>query len=320
MEKRQLYVAIAVVVGASLLGFLGVFSRYFMDDCGLRSLDVVLIRLSVVVTILLLILAIITRSSLRITKRDIPVMLIFGLFKFLSDYTFFHAQHTISLCMSSLLQMTAPYYVMFVSLIMFRDKITPRKLLAMLVGTMGCILVTGVLTGGVTMEIGGAISALMSGVFYGMFMIGSKINTDRGIKPTVSVFYIFLVADIIAIPFADIGGVVEAVTDVKGMLMALALGIGMTLIPYYIFTKAVNFLEPTVVSMIATLEVVVAAIVGYYFFQEEISPLNVAGMFLVIFSIVLMNFTIRIGYIKRFGKYIPPGLKKVAGDLQGRLH
>ncbi|MBQ7701897.1 MAG: hypothetical protein IJT54_05785, partial [Candidatus Methanomethylophilaceae archaeon] len=62
MEKRQLYAAIAVVVGASLLGFLGVCSRYFMDDCGLRSLDVVLIRLSVVVTVLLLILAIFTRS------------------------------------------------------------------------------------------------------------------------------------------------------------------------------------------------------------------------------------------------------------------
>ena len=63
------------------------------------------------------------------------------------NITFFFAQGTASLCLATLLQMTAPYFVMVLSLILFREKITMPKLIAMCVGSIGCVLVTGILFG-----------------------------------------------------------------------------------------------------------------------------------------------------------------------------
>ena len=51
---------------------------------------------------------------------------------------------------------------------------------------------------------------------------------------------------------------------------------------------------------------------GFAFFEEKRGLLNVAGMTLVIVSIILMNLTIRIGYKKKYGKYIPPAQR--SGD------
>ena len=56
----------------------------------------------------------------------------------------------------------------------------------------------------------------------------------------------------------------------------------------------------------AILAVVTAAVGGFAFFEEKRGLLNVAGMTLVIVSIILMNLTIRIGYKKKYGKYILP--------------
>ena len=51
---------------------------------------------------------------------------------------------------------------------------------------------------------------------------------------------------------------------------------------------------------------------GFAFFGEKLGLLNVAGITLVIVSIILMNLTIRIGYKKKYGKYIPPAQR--SGD------
>ena len=62
----------------------------------------------------------------------------------------------------------------------------------------------------------------------------------------------------------------------------------------------------------AILAVVTAAVGGFAFFEEKRGLLNVAGMTLVIVSIILMNLTIRIGYKKKYGKYILPAQR--SGD------
>jgi len=62
----------------------------------------------------------------------------------------------------------------------------------------------------------------------------------------------------------------------------------------------------------AILAAVTAAVGGFAFFEEKRGLLNVAGMTLVIVSIILMNLTIRIGYKKKYGKYIPPAQR--SGD------
>ena len=317
MEKNRLMAILAVVTGATAFGFLGLFSRYFMVTRGLGAMDTVMIRVTFSLVVLLPILLAFNRDSLKISRKDVPVFLIFGFFKFLSDLTFFYAQSKVTLCLATLLQMTAPFYVMFISLVLFREKLTLKKMIALTMTVAGCVMVTGVLSGDVSAEFTGVISALVSGLFFGMFMIGGRITYLRDIKPEVGLFYTFLVADVIALPFIDLGGIAEAVMDPEGLFYALMLGVAMSLIPFYLYTWSVQYLEPSLSSMISVLEVVTAAVVGFALFGERLGLINVAGMPLVIVSIILMNLTIRIGYRKKYGKYIPPA-QRSAGSDDGR--
>ena len=181
--------SLAVVLGATLFGFLGICARYFQsDDIGLTAIDTVIIRLSFGSIFILLILGIVARKDLRIGKRDLPLLLLFGLFKILSDVTFFFAQTATTLSLATLLQMTAPYYVMIVSLFLFRDKITIKKLLALFIASAGCVIVTGILTGGSTGDLAGILSALVSGYFFGMFTIGGTVSSDKGMSPATYLF------------------------------------------------------------------------------------------------------------------------------------
>ena len=306
MERNRFLAIVAVVIGASAFGFLGLFTRYFMETRGLGALDTVMIRVMISVIILLPILLVFDRSALRISWKDVPVFLLFGLFKFLSDVTLFYSQSKVTLCLATLLQMTAPFYVMFISMALFKEKLTLKKMVALTLSTAGCIMVTGALSGNLSAEITGVISAMLSGLFFGVFMIGGRVTYLRGIKPEAGLFYTFLVSAIFALPFVDISGVGGAMMDLEGLFYALMLGLAMSLVPFYLYTWSAQHLEPTATTMISVLEVVVAAMVGFAFFGEDLSLLNIGGMTLVILSIILMNLTIRRGYRKKYGKYVPP--------------
>lgn len=310
MGKAATTAVIGVIFSSLMFGMLGMCTRYFQNDCGLSSSDVVVIRLTVSGLGLLIILALFAREHLKITKRDIPFMFIFGLFKFLTDVTFFFAQGTTSLCLATLLQMTAPYFVMVLSLVIFRERITIPKLIAMCVGSMGCVLVTGILFGEVNARTEGILAAIFSGLCISLFFIGNRMAIDRDIRPTTMLLYTTLFADLIALPFAVTHGDSFAVImNPKGIGIALAFGLIMTLVPYYLLTWSTLHIEPTIISMISVLEVGAAAVVGYLMFNEDLTAFHIMGIGLVILSIILINVKLRLDYIKRYGKYVSPLIK-----------
>ena len=308
MDNRRYIAVLAVALGATAFGFLGIPTRFFRDEFGLQSIDSVIIRLTFASLFLVVMLGIFARDKLRINRKNIPLLLLFAVFKLLSDVTFFYAQGTVKLSLATLLQMTSPYLVMLVSLLLFRDRMTTKKVFAMGMASIGSVFVTGILFEEMNIHFMGALSALASGFFFGMFMIGSKLFFDRGLHPAVSLFYTMLFADLIALPFCNHADLVEAVTDINGLAMALALGVLMTLVPFYLYAWSTQFIEPTLTAMISTLEIVAATIVGLLMFGEDITPMGIIGIVLVVSSVMLMNIKLHSDHMKRFGKYMPKRL------------
>ena len=304
MENKRHVAIVAVFVAAVLFGFIGLCSRYFYNDCGIGPMEVTLIRVLVSSVVLLAVIGIFAREQLRIGWKDVPLMLVFGALKMISDVTFFFSQDSISLCLSTLLQMTAPFYVMILSLFIFKERLTVKKLMCISIGTIGCIFVTGILFNDLTIRTEGILAAVLSGLFLGLFTICSKFSNDRGIKPSTSLFYSMLVASLLTIPFCNVGDIVTAVSDPVGIGNALALGILMTLIPYYLFVWSTQHIEPTLAIIISVSEVVTAAIVGFIFFDEKLTVFGMIGMILIMMSVILMSVKFRRVFKKRFAKYI----------------
>ena len=292
MAETDKRAALFVALSAASFGFLGVPVR-FLHDNGFAPLDITAVRLFVTTIALVIVALVVDRGLFKVRKRDLLFFILFGFFKLMSDVTLFRAQLTIDLSLSTLLQMTAPYYVLVISLFLFRERITLMKILAMLVAFIGCIFVTGVITGGMhSLDFVGVASALISGLFFGLFTIGCKLSSDKGYKPVTTMMYTFLFASLMTIPFANDVKVVESFVDVHLILGVLSLGILMTLIPFFVSTWGVQKLEASKVSLISVMEVITACIVGYFLFDEEMTVLNIIGMSLVVASIVIMDLKI----------------------------
>ena len=302
MAETDKRAALFVALSAASFGFLGVPVR-FLHDNGFAPLDITAVRLFVTTIALVIVALVVDRGLFKVRKRDLLFFILFGFFKLMSDVTLFRAQVTIDLSLSTLLQMTAPYYVLVISLFLFRERITLMKILAMLVAFIGCIFVTGVITGGMhSLDFVGVASALISGLFFGLYTIGCKLGSDKGYKPVTTMMYMFLFASLMTIPFANDVKVVESFVDVHLILGVLSLGILMTLIPFFVSTWGVQKLEASKVSLISVMEVITACIVGYFLFDEEMTVLNIIGMSLVVASIVIMDLKINREIRKRSNK------------------
>jgi uncharacterized membrane protein len=130
MERKQAILLVAL--GCSLFGFLGVCTRHFFA-LGLNSFDISFIRQSLTAAALFVIIILTDRKVLSVDRKDILFLVAFGAVKLLSDIALFKAQENTTLALSALLQMTFPYYTLILSLFIFHEKITSRKLMAMFV-------------------------------------------------------------------------------------------------------------------------------------------------------------------------------------------
>ncbi|MCQ2079370.1 MAG: DMT family transporter [archaeon] len=284
---------LCALVGAVMFGFLGIFTRYLHVDKGVASFDVATLRLLLATVALLLVLVIVERAELRVHPRDLPFFILFGVFKFLSDGTLFFAMGQINISLATLLQMTAPYYVMILSLFLFRERITAQRLIAVMMTFVGCMLVTGVLIGESRLDLLGVVSALLSGLFYALYLLGGRVGTRRGYHPVTLLFYYFLFGTVSAMLFtaltSDLPGTLVRLAEPDVLGAALFLGVGLTLIPYYLYAYATANASTTLVSMVSVVELVVATLVGYVFFDEVLSALNILGISLVLGSIVVAD-------------------------------
>ena len=293
MNKRKEAI-ILVAIGTSLFGFLGVLSRYFIVDKGLGSIDVAFLRFSVTAIILFVILFIFARDSLKITKKDVCILALFAICKLTSDVLYLYALSSIPLSLATILQFTSPFYVIVLSLVLFKEKITTNKIIAISAGTAGMIIVSGILFENMVTQIEGIIAALLSGVCTAIYFTGFKVAAEMKIKPSAALFYIMMFGSIFSIPFCHHQQILDVLTDPVGIAHTLAIGIFMNLVPYYLVSWSSNYLEATAVSMISMMEIVSAAIVGFFLYGEEIAPMDILGMSLVMASIILINIRISI--------------------------
>ena len=83
--------------------------------------------------------------------------------------------------------------------------------------------------------------------------------------------------------------VLQQITAMGQWPLAISFALLTTVVPYLCYTKGLSGLPASQASVTATIEPVVAAILGIVVFHESASFLKIAGIVLVLSSVVLMN-------------------------------
>ena len=286
MKNKALF---AVLAAGTFWGTMGFFARS-LYAAGFGPLEVAQTRITTGLLLVGLYILLFNRSQFKVKLKDIWCFLGTGIVSLLLFSTcYFSALNYTSLAVAAILLYTAPFFVMLMSLVLFKEKMNGKKVFALLLAFTGCVLVSGV-GGDESFSWIGILLGLGSGFFYALYSIFGRYAINRGYGAWTMTFYTFLFCSIGCAFLSDwqvICSVMAA--DSANILWVLGLGFVTAFLPYVLYSTGLEHMESSKASILASVEPVVSALFGVFVFHETMSLWGVLGIVMVLGAIVVLN-------------------------------
>ena len=291
MEKARRNIGPALILLAGCFwGSMGIFVRR-LTDYGFSSIQIVAIRVTLAALIFCILLLIRDPAGFRISVKDIPLFLGLGFGSILFfTVCYFTAITMMPLSTAAILLYTSPIWIMLMSVLFFREKLTGRKLLALVLAFAGCVLVSGISEEGMTLT--GLLVGLGSGIGYGLYSILGTVALRRYSPYTVTTYtfaFAALGAWLICRP-AEMLAKFAAAPNLPGLVFFCFLTALVTaVIPFLAYTLGLQTVEASRAGILATVEPLVATLIGVAVFSEPLTLLSGLGILLILAAVVLLN-------------------------------
>lgn len=282
---------ILIILAGCLWGTMGLFVRQ-LNTMGLASMEIVEVRSILAALILFACTAIKDRKLLKLRPKNLWPLAGSGVLSIVFfNYCYFRTIAMMNLSAAAILLYTAPIFVMLMSLLFFKERLTARKLTALLMAFAGCCLVSGIASATESLSLGGLLLGLGSGFGYALYSIFSRFSLNQGLGSITITDYTFLFAAIGGAFFTDFGKLASALSQhgvwLLGFLVLYC--VVTTVAPYLLYTKGLEFVENGPASVMASVEPVVATLLGLLVFSETPTLSAILGMVLVLGALVLLS-------------------------------
>lgn len=290
-KKRSSALGPALIILAGIFwGSMGIFVRH-LAEYGFTPIQIVCIRVVLAALLFCIIQLFIDPKGFRIALRDIPLFLGLGFGSILFfTVCYFTAISMMTLSTAAILLYTSPIWIMLMSLLFFREKLTIQKVLALVLAFGGCVLVSGISGGSLTLM--GLLIGLGSGIGYGLYSILGTVALRRYSPYTVTT-WTFIIAAIgsalISHP-ADMAAKFAAAPSQLdlwgfGILTALVTAV----IPFLAYTLGLRSVEASKAGILATVEPMVATLIGILVFSEPLTLMSALGVLLILSAVIILN-------------------------------
>ncbi|MGG0716770.1 DMT family transporter [Robertmurraya massiliosenegalensis] len=293
MRKVLPYIMIAF--GAALWGLIAIFVRE-LKEAGLTEMEIVTVRVTFAAIFLLIIGAVSYRDQLQVKITKLPIFLGTGICSIaFFNYCYFFTINEMSVSIAVILLYTSPAFVTILSFIFLKESIHRQKIIAVIGTVLGCILIVGL--GGeqrATITVLGVLTGIGSGLGYALYSIFGKVALKQ-IKPFTVTLYTFIVAAIALLPFSGLWGKLDVLLSPKVFLVSAGLGLIPTVIAFLAYTWGLEKTESSKAAVIATVEPVVAMLIGLVVFQETLGVSQMFGALLIFASVIIVNLPVTNG-------------------------
>ena len=285
MKKYISY--IYVILSAVCWGFIG-FSNRLLTAAGIELGNRVFIRNFGTLLVLTVVFGLFHRQVFRIQWKHLPGFLCSGLISILTlSLVYFQCQTMCSLSVAAVLLYLAPSFVVLFSAVLWKTPLTKRKLIALVVSLLGCVMVSGILGGDMTASWAGIGLGVLSGLCYASYTVFAHYGLAH-YESYAMIYWTFLVAGIGSLFFLNPTELAAAMPDSRLWLGTAGLVVIATVLPYIFYTKGLEGVESGKASIIANVEPVVAALTGVVFFHETLSIWTLLGVACVLGGVILL--------------------------------
>lgn len=279
-----------IFAAAMLWGTAGIFVRT-LDKSGVGAMQTVFLRAVFSCVILAFIMLVSNRSAFKVKLRDLPIFAASGIFSIVMfNFCYYKTMALSTLSVAAVLLYTAPFFVMILSVPLFKERFTLKKLISALVAFAGCCLVSGVLGSGQKISGECLVYGLLTGFGYSLYTVFGNILLKKGYSSFTVTFYTFVFAVLGSVFFVDIKDTVSLTgSSLTVPLTAFGMALFNTALPYICYTNGLKSVAPDKAPIIATVEPVTATVIGLLVYSEKPSVEGIIGIVLVLGSVIILN-------------------------------
>lgn len=290
MKKSENLGALFVFLAGALWGTMGIFVRS-LAALGLTSMQIVWLRVFTAAIFIGCAILFSDKKKIKINIRDLWIFIGTGIFSVASfTYFYFISIQLISMSAAAVFLYTAPVFVMIMSAVLFKEKITLVKVIACVAAFCGCLFTSGLIGSGKSLVPMGIITGILSGVGYALYSIFGKYAVSRNYNSLTVTFYTFLICTLGITFFCDVPKIITTFAQKpSGIAYALVMGILSAALPYILYTMGLARIESGKAAVIASVEPVVATVMGLVVYNETIDIFGILGIILIISVVVLLS-------------------------------
>lgn len=276
-----------ILAAAILWGTSGAFAKYLFNN-NISPYDLAQARLSLSFVILIVFVAIFNRKLLRVEKKDLGFLALFGIGGLaLVQFTYMFTISVTNVATAIFLQYLAPGIILLYGLIRRTEHVSSVKLTALTLSLLGGFLIVKGTVGGLGLEPIGALSGLGSAIAFSFYTIYGKYGLKKYNAWTLltwGVGFGALAWWLYQPPF-----VLIARYDITSWLQFLYIAVMATVLPFGLYFMGLKKLSAFRANLIATLEPVVGAFAAYLFLGERLNSTQGFGSSLVLLSVVVIQ-------------------------------
>lgn len=227
------------------------------------------------------------KVNLRINKKQLIVLLMAAFVgTMLTTYTLFLSYQYILSGLASTLHFVYPIITILFASIIYKEKFTFRKIIALLLSLIGIALLS--IGTGSHLSATGIIWALLSGVLYAIYILCMANNELRKISPYSVVFWIFGITTLLFLGKGFLTNNISTHFTAKSLFYVVNLSVWSSFLAVVLFYMGMKHIGPGNASLLSTLEPLTGVMVGVFVFNEQMDLKNSIAVFLILTSVFMV--------------------------------
>lgn len=282
-----------ILIAATLWATLGVFYQGLIANYQISPLTIVFSRSLIAALVLFIAIGITNRKQLQLKKHDWLFFICFGLIGVTAFfYIYIYAITLNGIGVAAVMLYTAPIWVTLYSVLIFHERIELRLGIALLLAVTGVALVSQIYSqSSNNLTPIGILAGLVAGIGYASYILFNKSALLRNYQPWTVNAYALAIGTLLMIPLQPWQEFTRPFAVPPALFWLFVLGIVPTLGGSLAFNLGLQRIPASNASIVATLEPLIAILLGRVFFAEQLAPLQILGGICIVFSVIILQTT-----------------------------
>lgn len=251
------------------------------------SVDTVLFYRYALAAVLLSIMMKMQKQSFALRKADVLPLCVMGLLFSFSSLFLFMSYNYMDAGIASTILFVYPVLVAIIMAVFFKEKLSLLTMFSIALAFTGISLLCCT-SGGQTLSLTGIVFVFLSSLSYAIYIVGINRSSLKDMPTSKLTFYVLLFGLSVFVVRSKFCTELQIIPEPLLWINVISLAVFPTIISLVTMTKAIHYIGSTPTAILGALEPVTALFFGVLVFGEQLTPLILLGVVMVIIAVSLI--------------------------------